>query len=50
MNMLSGIMGAITSAMDPANSWMTIIGQGVMAGVMSAMVAGIGIAQIAKIQ
>jgi len=50
MNMLSGVMSAITSAMDPANSWMTIIGQGVMAGVMSAMVAGIGIAQIAKIQ
>lgn len=50
MNMLSGIMGAITSAMSPENAWMTIIGQGIMAGVMSSMVAGLGIAQIAKIQ
>lgn len=50
MNMLSGIMGAVTSAMSPENAYMTIIGQGIMAGVLSSMVAGLGIAQIAKIQ
>ena len=50
MNMLSGIMGAVTSAMSPENAWMTVIGQGIMAGVLSSMVAGLGIAQIAKIQ
>lgn len=50
MNMLSGIMGAVTSAMSPENAWMTLIGQGIMAGVLSSMIAGLGIAQIVKIQ
>ena len=50
MNMLSGIMSAWTSAMSPANAWMTIAGQIAMGTAMSAMIAGIGGAQIAKIQ
>lgn len=50
MNMLSGIMSAWTSAMSPANAWMTVAGQIAMGTAMSAMIAGIGGAQIAKIQ
>ena len=50
MNMLSGIMSAWTSAMSPANAWMTVAGQIAMGTVMSAMIAGIGGAQIAKIK
>jgi len=50
MNMLSGVMSAWTSAMNPANSWMTLPGQIAMGTVSSAMVAGIGAAQIAKIK
>lgn len=50
MNMLSGIMSAWTSAMSPSNSWMTIWGQIAMGTAMSALVAGVGGAQIAKIK
>jgi hypothetical protein len=50
MNMLSGIMSAWTSAMSPANAWMTVAGQIAMGTAMSAMIAGIGGAQIAKIK
>lgn len=50
MNMLSGVMSAWTSAMSPANAWMTVAGQIAMGTVMSAMIAGIGGAQIAKIK
>lgn len=50
MNMLSGIMSAWTSAMSPSNSWMTVWGQIAMGTAMSALVAGIGGAQIAKIK
>lgn len=50
MNMLSGVMSAWTSAMNPANSWMTLPGQIAMGTITSAMVAGIGAAQIAKIK
>ena len=50
MNMLSGVMSAWTSAMNPANSWMTLPGQIAMGTATSAMVAGIGAAQIAKIK
>ena len=50
MNMLSGIMSAWTSAMSPANSWMTLPGQIAMGTVTSAMIAGVGGAQIAKIK
>lgn len=50
MNMLSGIMSAWTSAMSPSNAWMTVWGQIAMGTAMSAMIAGIGGAQIAKIK
>lgn len=50
MNMLSGIVSAWTSAMNPANAWMTLPGQIALGTATSAMIAGIGGAQIAKIQ
>ena len=50
MNMLSGIMSAWTSAMSPSNAWMTVWGQIAMGTAMSALVAGVGGAQIAKIK
>ena len=50
MNMLSGIMSAWTSAMNPANAWMTIWGQVATGTAMSGMIAGIGAAQIEKIK
>lgn len=50
MNMLAGVMSAWTSAMSPANEWMTLPGQIAMGTATSAMVAGIGAAQIAKIK
>jgi hypothetical protein len=50
MNMLSGIMSAWTSAMQPSNAWMTPAGQIAMGTAMSGLIAGIGAAQIAKIQ
>lgn len=49
VNMLGGIMAAWTSAMSPANAWMTTVGQVAVGTAMSAMIAGIGAAQIAKI-
>lgn len=49
MNTLSGIISAVTSAFSPANAWMTIYGQSAVAGATSAMIAGLGIAQISKI-
>lgn len=50
MNMLSGIMSAWTSAMSPTNAWMTLPGQIALGTSTSALVAGIGAAQIAKIK
>lgn len=50
MNMLSGIMSAWSSAMSPANAWMTAPGQIAYGTAMSATIAGIGAAQIAKIK
>jgi hypothetical protein len=49
VNMLGGIMAAWSSAMNPANAWMTMPGQIAIGTAMSAMIAGIGAAQIAKI-
>lgn len=49
VNMLGGIANAWASAMNPANAWMTAPGQIAVGTVMSAMIAGIGAAQIAKI-
>lgn len=49
VNMLGGIAGAWASAMNPANAWMTAPGQIAVGTIMSAMIAGIGAAQIAKI-
>lgn len=49
MNMLSGIMSAWTSAMNPANAWLTAPGQIAIGTTMSSMIAAIGAAQIAKI-
>lgn len=50
MNMLSGIMSAWSSAMSPANAWMTPIGQIAYGTAMSGLIAGVGAAQISKIQ
>lgn len=50
MNMLSGIMSAWSSAMSPANAWMTAPGQVAYGTIMSGLIAGIGAAQISKIQ
>lgn len=50
MNMLSGIMSAWSSAMSPANAWMTAPGQIAYGTIMSGLIAGIGAAQISKIQ
>lgn len=50
MNMLGGVISAWTSAMNPANAWMTLPGQIAMGTAMSAMILGTGIAQIAQIQ
>ena len=50
MNMLSGIMSAWTSAMSPNNAWMMPWGQIAYGTAMSGMIAGIGAAQIQKIQ
>lgn len=49
MNMLAGIMSAWTSAMNPANAWLTAPGQIAIGTTMSSMIAAIGAAQIAKI-
>ena len=49
VNMLGGILSAWTSAMNPANAWLTGAGQITLGTVMSSMIASIGAAQIAKI-
>lgn len=45
---LMGVINAVSSAMSPANEWMTIIGQSVYAATMSAAVIATGAASIAK--
>lgn len=50
MNMLGGIVSAWSSAMNPANAWMTVYGQIAMGAAMSAMMAGTAAAQISQIQ
>lgn len=50
MGMLSGIVSAWVSAMNPANAWMTIWGQSAAGAAMSAMIAATGIMQINKIK
>lgn len=50
MTMLSGILSAWSSALNESNAWMTIYGQIAMGAAMSAMMAGVGGAQIAKIK
>lgn len=50
MNMLGGVVSAWVSAMNPANSWMTIWGQIAMGAASSAAVLATGILQIQKIQ
>lgn len=50
MSMLSGILNATTSAFSNENAWMTIWGQIALAASTSAMVAGLGGAQIAAIK
>lgn len=50
MSMLSGIVDAWVSAMNPANAWMTIWGQSAAGAAMTAMIAAMGIMQINKIK
>lgn len=50
MNMLGGIVSAWVSAMNPANSWMTVWGQIAMGAAMSALMLTTGLMQIQKIQ
>lgn len=50
MSMLGGVISAWTSAMNPANAWMTVWGQIAMGAAMTAMILGTGIAQIANIK
>lgn len=50
MSMLSGIVDAWVSAMNPANAWMTIWGQSAAGAAMTAMIASMGIMQINKIK
>ena len=50
MNMLGGVVSAVSSAFSPANAWMTIYGQAAAAAAMSATVIATGVAQIAKIK
>ena len=50
MSMLSGIVDAWTSAMNPANAWMTMAGQIAVGTAMSAMIAATGAMQINKIK
>jgi len=47
---LVGIVNAVSSAFSPMNAWMGVIGQSIMAGVMSASVLASGIASIINIQ
>lgn len=50
MNMLGGVISAWTSAMNPANAWMTIWGQLAMGAASTAMILATGIMQIQKIK
>ena len=50
MSMLGGIVDAWTSAMNPANAWMTMAGQIAVGTAMSAMIAATGAMQINKIK
>ena len=50
MNMLGGVLAAWTSAMSPANEWMTIFGQIAMGTAQSIATLAMGAAQIAKIK
>ena len=50
ISMLGGVVGAIASAFNPANAWMTIYGQIAMASLTAASVIASGIAQIDQIQ
>ena len=50
MNMLGGIISAWTSAMNPANAWMTIWGQIAMGAASTAMILTTGMMQINKIK
>lgn len=50
ISMLQGVVNAVTSAMSPANAWMTIAGQASMAAAMSGMVITSGLLQINKIK
>ena len=50
MSMLGGIVDAWTSAMNPANAWMTMAGQIAVGTAMSAMIAATGALQINKIK
>ena len=50
MSMLQGVVSAVTSAMNPANAWMTIWGQAGAAAAMSAMVIATGTMQINAIK
>lgn len=50
MNMLGGVVSAWTSAMNPANAWMTIWGQLAMGAASTAAILATGIIQIQKIK
>lgn len=50
MNMLAGVLNAWTSAMSPANEWMTIWGQIAMGTAQSIATLSMGAAQIQKIR
>lgn len=50
MNMLGGVLAAWTSAMDPANSWMTIWGQIAAGTAQTIATLAMGAAQIQKIK
>jgi len=50
ISMLAGVMNAVSSAFSPANSWMTLPGQIIMAAATSASVLATGIAQMVAIK
>lgn len=50
MNMLAGVLAAWTSAMSPANEWMTIWGQIAIGAAQSVAILSMGAAQIQKIK
>ena len=49
MNMLGGVVAAISSCWSPANAWQTSIGQAVTAALTAASIIATGTAQIASI-